>query len=275
MPSSIRINTGNTPLDLLSEEHGRHIWVKREDHNPFGTHKDRRSALIRCEFLKQAAEARPNAVVLISAGNAALSLRLMTADLPVSIRSIVPARTSRRIRNSLRRAGVEIRTTDREFLSSPAVLQKMRHSMQERMWNVTSGYDFAYAEIVREITEVVHPDVIACPIGSGELLVGVHRGLSQLGIDAKLVGVSVKAGARSKADKLEAWIRPYHAQIQELLRRGQLHQMIFDARDVRQSMRKVPRGIAAEPSAAVVFGVPDYLRSFKNLVLINTGKGIV
>ena len=276
------IPVGNTPLDLLSDDprDGR-VWVKREDCNPFGTHKDRRSALIRKEYLEQPPELRPDVLAMISAGNAARSLRRITKDLPVSVRSLLSFPSdSYSIRRALKKLGVDIgKDPVLDRLSSCEIIRLLRHDAGERIWNVTNGYEFAYAQIVREIFEVTEPDTIVCPIGSGELLVGLHRGLTELGLaGTALVGVTVERTARSKAKKLEAIVRPYHEQIQEIFGESfRSRQITMNAKEVLSAIQKIPKGITAEPSAAVVFGVPERLNFVdrRNIVLINTGKGIV
>ena len=43
--------------------------------------------------------------------------------------------------------------------------------------------------------------------------------------------------------------------------------------DVSRSLQRVPANIESEPSAAVVFGADTH--RYKNVVLINTGKGVI
>ncbi len=268
------MKAGNTPLVQIEcfegIERDMRVRVKDESANPLHTHKDRRSALIVQKALEQGADT----LAIITAGNAGYSLARFAEGTGLRIVTMIDRKLRPSIRAMLESASAEIKEADlseREFASTE-IVQAARQSARERIWDVSNGFEEAYEGILHEIAANA-PQIIIAPVGSGELLLGLHRGIQRHGLHTRLLGVGVSS-SNSKADKLYATYLPAKAKIEALLREG--HNFVQLTEDeVEWSIQHVPTGIAAEPSAAVIFSALRKVKSdVDDVVVINTGKGL-
>jgi threonine synthase len=244
-------------------------FVQREELQPFGhTHKDRRSAWL----LDQARREGTERLALITAGNAGRSLALRARSTGIAVTSIIDRSAPNGLRLALLSAGSDIRPADLSIpLGSDAVVSLARTSAQERVRDVTNGAEEAYIGLWNEIRDV-QPDSVICPVGSGELFMGLAMGIQADKAAARVWGVRAQA-PDSIADKLRAVWTPNHDRIQILLGRGH-HLVSLPEEYVLHAASLIPAGIEAEPSASVVYAVLHHYRSeLGKTVVINTGDG--
>ncbi|MBI1813248.1 PLP-dependent lyase/thiolase [Candidatus Peregrinibacteria bacterium] len=263
--------TSPTPLTPLPSD--PRIFVKREDQNPCGTHKDRRNALA----VQRALDAAIHMLVTITSGNQGCSLKFLAEGTGIRVVNIIDAHVDPAIEQALVQAGSAVRraSLSRE-LSSEEIIALARRNCSERIMDVTHGYEDAFISIIEELQSLC-PDVIVAPVGSGELFVGLHQGIELYGLPTSLIGVGVRATRNSIADKLPARWTPYRDQIQSILRDPRHRLLRLTEAEVRTCVERArEEGIPMEPSAAVVLGAIDRLpEDARNVVLINTGKGLV
>ncbi len=263
----------NTPLVRLIELGGTplesEVWIKDESANPFHTHKDRRSELI----VEKARKHDIDTVALITAGNAGYSLAKSAEGSGLRVVLIVKKNIRPSIKSILDTTAAETIEVDLEKkLDTSDVVSLVRLKEHERIWDVSNGWDEAYEEVLYEIA-AQKPETIIMPVGSGELLLGIHRGVQRYGFKTKIYGVGVLS-PQSKADKLYATYLPENYRIAKLLRDG--HELIqLPEEEVEWAIANAPQECNAEPSAQVIFGALQRVR--KNIgrtILINTGRGL-
>jgi threonine synthase len=268
------MKAGNTPLMQIENfdgmERNLRIRVKDEYANPLHTHKDRRSALI----VKKAVEQGADTLAIITAGNAGYSLARYAEGTGLRIVTLIDRNLRPSIRKILESASTEVKEVDLsgKELASTEIIQIARLHERERVWDVSNGFEEAYEDIFHEIAADA-PQAIIAPVGSAELLLGLHRGIQRHGLKTRLLGVGVLS-PQTRADKLYAAYLPAKAKIEALLREGHCLLQLTEE-EVEWGVQHVPAGINAEPSAAVVFSALRKVGSeVDNVVLINTGKGI-
>ena len=244
----------------------RRIFLKREDENPTGTHKDRRSQ----EILKEA-EGTDDLLVLLTAGNAGYSLGRMAWNTRHRVMSIVDHGMSKYVKDCLSRNSIVRELPLAHKWDTNTIVGNGYQSVRECVRNVTDGYAHAYRRIVRELF-VMEKDVIIAPVGSGELFLGLHEGLEQYGGNTELIGVTV-AHPKSKADKLTAPWTPYRKIIEEICKEPRRRLHVISEEEVEECVRLIPKDVPMEPSAAVIFaGLPLVKDPYAWIVGINTGK---
>lgn len=265
---------GNTPLirlerwnDISSDVS---VHVKDESANPIShTHKDRRSTLIVQEAIARGVDT----LALITAGNAGYSLATLAQGTRLKVVSIVKPTLAPSIRTALQAAGAEVKDIDlSQKVESGEVIELARSRTDEMIWDVSNGFVEAYTAVLDEMTDDI-PDTIVTPVGSGELFLGLHLGIETRKLPTRLVGVGVTS-PQSKADKLYATWTPSHNAIEEIAT-GQHELIQLTEEEVQWCIEHAPEGLAAEPSALVVFGALRRIRDrVRNVVLINTGSGL-
>jgi threonine synthase len=266
MAKSRILSVGKTPLvPMLGYED---VFIKREECEPFGTHKD----LLNEVGIKYACRKGAHHVVCITAGNRGFSLARLAEGTGIQVSCIVDTTTDPFIIAQLRLAGAGVHVEDlSQGLSSEEIIDCCRTRRKEMIIDVTHGFERrAYAPIIKKIRHV-RPRSVLFPIGDGGLGIGLHHGLEDFDLDAQLWGVMVSS-RESIADKLRPGPSTNRRTIKELLRDG--HRLItLKEEDVRRGMELVPKGIAAEPSSAVVYAVLEkYRKQLGRTVVINTGS---
>ena len=281
--------SGNTPCIRLSEwEKDLNfdgVWVKDESANPTGTFKDRRSEAI----VNHAKERSADALVLISAGNAAYSLAQYAHEEGIDVRPVVDKNLTPAIRAVLKDVcdGVqEVDLSDRPLLSDD-LIDLVRNNADETILDVTNGYHAAYMQIVRELARDVpcSPDAIFVPFGGGEAMVGVMLGVNEVGwkVRTEVYGITNQESERLRTAYLYV---PYYEYLHNEADAPQ--HSVFGIRDVLPEFRDeicnaLPPNIRVEDAPRNVF---DFVRlvaeekrnafgHMQNIVILNSGYGQV
>lgn len=265
--------SGNTPLskdEELSKKFGFAILIKDESKNPFGTYKDRRSELI----IQKAKNEQIETLVLITSGNAGYSLERFSQGLNIRIVNIIDKGIKKSIKEALDKYG-EIIEVDlyKKILNQRELISLARKENEEKIWDVTNGFDEAYEKIIGEIRNT-NPDYIILPVGSGEFFVGVYNGVKKYKLKTKLIGVSTKNKWNSFADKLHTPWTPYKSRILTILKDG--NKIVkLNEEEIKKTYKEYRNKFDIEPSSGIVFGILPNLK-FKEtdkIVIINSGKG--
>ena len=179
-------------------------------------------------------------------------------------------------KNVLRTAGAEVVEVDLQgtYFSPDDICDLAKQERTETVLDATNHFAAAYRAIGHELFEELDhiPETIVCPVGSGELLIGLHQAIEKQRIQTALWGIGVE-DCHTLADKLFAAWNPSAECIQKICQK-QNKLSLLSAAQVEQSIRKIPNGITSEPSAAVVFSTLSTIGK-ASTVLINTGYGHV
>lgn len=182
------LGEGNTPLiDLCSDglnlPCGSHILIKNETMNPTGSFKDRFAVI-------NGAVARnlgASGIVCASTGNAAMAAVAYAHANDLESAVMLPHSTPQTLVDILKVMGAEV-----DFCSWEDSSEAIRPYVDKGWFPATGmtafpvatqfgaeGYKTIAYEIIRDLQEGI-PDVIAIPVGGGDLLYGVIKGLCEL-----------------------------------------------------------------------------------------------
>jgi len=274
---------GNTPLLELNELAGKplkaRVLIKDESVNPTGTHKDRKSAWI----IEKALENDIDTLAILTAGNAGFSLATLAKDTDIDVVTIVSNDIRPKIRSALERAGARVVEAD---LSQPLESQDICNlactRANKKIWDVTNEGREAYQNIYHEIVQE-KPEIIICPIGSGELYMGICKSVEERNADTIVMGVHPfhLNQENSKADKLTSGHLPTQIDILRTQIFGR--KIIGHARhsvtedDIQWCIDHAPEFLTAEPSALVPLDpIRKYLGNVDGkIIMVSTGKGKV
>jgi cysteine synthase len=285
LPGSWRI--GNTPIievAELSDYFGlKHLRIKNEGANHFGTHKDRKSVSVVLNALTGADHLRPEAFCILTAGNAGLSLAKIASvfGLPVTAfvreEGLLPD-----VETWLQEICERVVPLDLEgkFWSSEELRGLAGENQGRRVVDSTNGVTSPFESIVDEIWEFdekTAPDVIVLPVGGGELFLGVAEGLRKRKLRTRLWGITV--GRQSIADKLYSRWNPQDGELARLVREESHHRFcpLDDEAillDTFNQLRRV-NAFPCEPSSAAAFAalhsLKQDLKPEERVLVINTG----
>jgi cysteine synthase len=278
---------GHTPViekPDLSEFFGiRHLFIKDESANPYGTHKDRKSLSVVMTAISTAPHLRPEALCILTAGNAGLSLAKIAAvyDLPVTAfvnPNTIPPQTYARLEAVCEQ--VISLDTERRRWGSDELKDLAGAKDGRRVVDATNGITDPFEAIIDEICNInsqLRPDVIILPVGGGELFLGVANGLIKNGLKTRLIGVTVTEN--SVADKLYSKWNPQANYIAEITRAASPHQLccLDDEALILDTYRwlKKTSQLDCEPSSAAAFAalfqIRPWLRTNDKVLVLNTG----
>lgn len=258
------------------------LTIKDESANLFGTHKDRKSLHVVKETTNGSGHLHAEALCILTAGNAGLSLAKIGAFYGVPAVAFV---------------GIDSGSSGLQAELESACEQVIPVNIEERLWaseelcrlagagqgrrvrDVTNGVSKPFEQIVDEICELDPaslPDVVVLPVGGGELFLGVAEGLEKRGLQTRLIGVTVCKD--SIADKLYSKWNPYSGQIERLTNLSSNHRLfrlgdealLLDTFNWLKS-----QGLRCEPSSAASFAAlhdlaPQFQRD-ERVMVINTG----
>ena len=226
LPLSTHLPTlgeGDTPL-IRSKRIGpslglQHLYFKNEGRNPSGAFKDRAAALAAA----LATEARAEGLLTASSGNAASALSAYCAAAGLKCLILLePGNPPTKLRQALA-TGAQVLPVKGVFAHGPDDLHQLLQAVAARL-NYYLGFIWApvnpyILEGIKTISYEIAarlpgaPDVLACPVGGGDMLAAQWRGYQELqrgGVTASLprmVGVqsvsapplleAFRAGARS------------------------------------------------------------------------------
>jgi len=274
--SMVKFKSGKTPLvkinELCVKFNLANLFVKDESKNPFGTWKDRRSAMI----VKKAKHEFVDKLCLITSGNAGFSLAKFANKSHIKIVPIVDINLPLSIKQALKEICTEVVEVNlsEKILTSEEVITLARENNKEVIWDATNGFHEAYESIIKELKKE-YPDYLVCPVGSGEGFVGLFNGLEKAKLKTKLIGVTPESSP-SLADKLHTPWTPYSAKIQSIFETG--HEIIKLSEDeVRSAFAYAKDLMNCEPSSAVVVGALSKLNfeETDKIIIINSGKGLI
>lgn len=271
---------GNTPLIRLKELGGTiltaEVHIKDESVNPTGTHKDRKSAFL----LQKALEEDIDTLAILTSGNAGYSLATLAQDTGIEVVTIVANDVRPKISSALASVGARVVQADlSQPLSSEHLCDLARTSRRQKIWDVTNGGRKAYADLYAEIAQE-NAGIILCPIGSGELYMGMCDSVEESGAHTIVIGVHpFHHNQNSKADKLTSGHLPTQTDIlrSQLSGRNAIGHARHDVSedDIRWCIDHAPEFLTAEPSALVSLDpIRKYLGStHEKIIMISTGKG--
>lgn len=282
LPALWRI--GNTPIleiKELSEYFGlEHLTIKDEGSNYFGTHKDRKSAAVVLDAVRAVPNKRPEALCILTAGNAGLSLAKIASHFGLPVTAFVGDKgLSSQLQTSLNEICESVIALDLEGKrwSSRELRSLAGEKEGRRIHDSTNGVTSPFESIVEEILKhdpSTFPDVIVLPVGSGELFLGVAQGLKRHRLKARLVGVTV--GKESAADKLYSRWNPQAGQLMATIKkeshdRWELKDEAVLA-DTLKHLTKV-NAFSCEASSAAAFAVLHQLKRKRRerILVVNTG----
>jgi cysteine synthase len=277
---------GRTPVissPALSEHFGiRHLAIKDESANLFGTHKDRKSLHVVREATNGNAHLHAEVLCILTAGNAGLSLAKIGAFYGVPAIAFVGVDSgASALHQDLESACESVIPLDIEerLWPSDELCHLAGAAPGRRVRDVTNGISKPFEHIVDEICEQNPPrvpDTIVLPVGGGELFLGMADGLKRRGLQTRLIGVTVRKD--SVADKLYSKWNPYSGQIDAITNLGshhRLHRLEDEALllDTFNWLRSF--GLQCEPSSAASFAalgdLAPQFRPDEKVMVINTG----
>lgn len=329
-PEVASLSVGNTPLvpsaELAAELRLKEVWVKDDGRNPSASLKDRASALV---ALKAKLEKRP-IVATASTGNAAAALSCVCAGLKQPCIIFVPAAAPEAKRTQLVVYGAQVvlveGTYDDAFELCQRACQRFGWYCRSTGYNPytvegkkTVSFEFCeqlyrrhhWAEGVSESKLVFEaPDYVAVSVGDGNIVSGVHKGLTDLYkaglIDKmpKIIGVQADGSAsianayKNKFDFTKEPLPEIDAQtvadsisagtprdplraVKAASETGGAYVCVSD-QEILEAIPLIARktGVFAEPAGATTLaGVmkakkEGLIEDGKTLVIVNTGNGL-
>jgi threonine synthase len=186
--TSPSLGEGNTPLIDLSSDgldlhRDIHIMIKNETMNPTGSFKDRFSVVNSAVARNLGAPG----IVCASTGNAAMAAVAYAHANALESAVMLPYSTPQTLVDILKVMGAEV-----DFCSWEDSSEAIRPYVDKGWFPATGmtafpvatqfgaeGYKTIAYEIIRDLQEGI-PDVIAIPVGGGDLLYGMIKGLCEL-----------------------------------------------------------------------------------------------
>ena len=167
---------------LISFEHrGRDIWLKCDYLLPTGSYKDRGAAIL----MSQLQSLGVQRVVEDSSGNAAASLAAYAARAGIDIEVFCPASASPGKLAQIKLYGAQLRLVEGPRQRTTEALE--RHIAASGDFYASHLWHPYFLEGIKtvafEITEQNGwraPEVIICPVGAGSILLGLHKGFTEL-----------------------------------------------------------------------------------------------
>ncbi len=180
----VSVDEGATPLvaaPSLADEFGLgRVLVKDEGRNPTGSVVDRGMALA----VTAAAERGAEPVALAAAGDAAQSAAAYAGRAGLRSYGFVPSRAPFPVKALVNVHGGEMRVAGGRYPDAVAALEDDLAAEYTPLGAFETPYRHAGAATVAyEVAAALDwtaPDVVAVPVGTGELLVGLARGFDQL-----------------------------------------------------------------------------------------------
>ena len=249
-----------------------HVFIKDESKNRYGTIKDRRNAFI----IKEASRLKVDKLVLITSGNNGYSLAKLALNTNIKVVCIINRSIDKKIVSLLHSVAYHVieLNLDEKILRPEEIIAFARERDDEVIWDVTNGYEDAYADVVGEIfSELKQVDYIVVPVGSGGIFIGFIQALERFRKDTKVIGIGTQSAFRSIADKLSTPWTPYARAIENHERMG--HRTIrLSEQEIKAVFHKYQNIVPNEPSSSIVFAAPQKFE-FKPsdvVVLINSGR---
>lgn len=202
---AVSLGEGMTPL-AATEMLGVRCLAKLDSLMPSGAYKDRGTAV----FINVLLEQGGAQVVEDSSGNAGASLAAYAAAAGVRARIFVPAHAALAKRRQIRGYGAEVVAVDGpRSAATAACLAAAQHSIYaSHIWSpwFLLGHMTCAWELWEQLGRRA-PDAVVCPVGQGNLFLGLARGFQAL-YDAGYIGALPRmygAQAAACAPLARAW----------------------------------------------------------------------
>lgn len=284
----------------------REVWLKDDGRSPSASFKDRASAVV----VARALEARCKVIAVASTGNAAASLACLSAGTPAKAVIFVPKTAPAAKLAQLLIFGAKVVTVDGAYDDAFALCLE---ACREYGWyNRSTGFNPFTREGKKtaafELCEQLGwkpPDWVFVPVGDGNIISGVWKGLRELreiGLIDRLprLAAAQAAGSDSIAKALagDGVPRPVLgrtiadsvsvrlpkdgvAAVKAVRESGGIAVSVSDA-EILSAMREVARGanVFAEPAAALAYAAlrkaagAGLVRSRESAAVLITGNGL-
>ena len=222
--TAITAGEGATPLvrtDRLADELGvAAAYVKDEGRNPTGTYADRGMSLA----VTAAADRGLEPLALAAAGNAGQSAAAYAGGTDLRSYAFVPSRTAFSNKAMVNVHGGEMRVIGGRYGDAAAAVDEQLAAEYHSLQEFTTPYRHDGAKTLAyellDAAESTLPDAVVVPASTGELVVGVVRGLEDL-VDLGLAEAvpdvyavqaagcaPIVTAVESGVDAVEAWTGP-------------------------------------------------------------------
>lgn len=295
-------NTAVTRLHNIGTELGlQNLWVKHEETNPTGCSKDRGSMLV----IASALENRVRRVVIVSAGNGALSTAAFAQKAGIECFCYIPEKTSQEKKSLMQ-------LFEANLISIPGFYEDVyRYVVDAKVdgLNVTAGQNPLRTEgnktIAYELWEQLGvPDVVLTPSGNGTCIGGIWKGfedlkkLEKIDKSPQMVSVQIKDAAPLKdalkqakdfvvLEKIEDSIAEGIVALESYsspkavraLRESNGYVIEVTDQEITSALQNVIKTetIVPEPTSAAVYAALPKLQGINPqslIVAINTGSGL-
>jgi L-serine/L-threonine ammonia-lyase len=178
------------------------VWLKLESDQPSASFKLYGMGLA-CE---RAAARGAELLVTSSGGNAGYAVAVAGRALGLPTTVVVPGRTAERMRGLIAAEGAEVLVHGDVWDDAHAYAERLAAEQGGAYVHPFDDPDVweGHASLVREVAEVVRPEVVVAAVGGGGLLAGVVQGMHEVGWhDVPVLAVETE-GAASYARALAA-----------------------------------------------------------------------
>lgn len=269
------VKIGKTPLIEVRESKSqlniKTAFIKDENKNPFGTIKDRRNFHI----FQEASRFKVDKLVLITSGNNGYSLAQFAKGSPIKVVCVVSRDLPTEVKNALRHVAYQVieLNLDHKILRPEELIAFAREKEDEVIWEVTNGYEEFYKPVVDEIFELITPEYIVVPLGSGGIYLGIIQALARRQAKTKVIGIGVQNTMHSFADKLSTPWTPYAKALEHYDELGHSIYRLSE-QEVKDIYKKFKNIVSCEPSSSIVF-VASKKHKFNpsdTVIFLNSGK---
>jgi threonine synthase len=183
LASPVSLGESMTPLIPFDpfDQRGRNLWLKCDYLLPTGSYKDRGAAILISHLQSMGIQR----VVEDSSGNAAASLAAYAARAGIAIEVFCPTSASPGKLAQIKLYGAQLRLIDGPRQRTTEALE--RHVAATGDFYASHLWHPYFLEGVKtvafEITEQNGwraPEVVICPVGAGSILLGLHKGFTEL-----------------------------------------------------------------------------------------------
>ena len=178
--AALPLGQGGTPTISFDWPEARRLRLelKLEYLAPTGSFKDRGAAML----IGAAWSAGATAFVEDSSGNAGAALAAYAAAARISAEIFVPANAPQAKQSQITAVGGNIHTVDgdREAVASAAEQYAEEQGIPYLSHNRSPYFSEGMKPAAEEIAKHGLPDAIVLPVGNGSLLIGLHRGFTEL-----------------------------------------------------------------------------------------------
>lgn len=169
------------------------IYLKLENLNPTGTHKDRISKV----HVAEAVRLGFSGITTGTCGNYGFSLAYFAWKYGLKGHIFVPKYYSNTKISLMRKHGAVVHLIEGSY--EDAVFESRKFAEENNLYDANPGskpwLDYkGYAAISSEIVRLIKPYAVFIPIGNGTTLAGIYHGFRRLGLNPHMIGVTTSLG---------------------------------------------------------------------------------